>query len=356
MKKLIRPAIWVTLIASTIAFTAFTLLNNQSKTEAKVYQRDPNSRIAVTTATIAKQDLTEAQQFTGVLEPIRENKIAAEAAGKVVWVGVEEGDIVRAGQVLARVDNQNIRLQIEAAEVQLEGVAADVNRYTKLAQSEAVPGVNLEKALIQKRSLEVQIKTLRDQLGRTTLTAPFGGVVTQRFFDLGSVLAPGAPLAQITDISGLKLTVAIPEREMLLFRVGQTVQIEVDAYPGIDFSGKVRMIGVQADASHNFPIEVLVQNASKHPLKAGMFGKLSFQNRNNTKVLALPKAALIGTAKAPFVYVVENGQATLRSVVLGANNNDFYEILSGLQETETVVTSGQISLTEGALVASSQQQ
>lgn len=354
MKKLIRPAIWVTLIASTVAFTAFTLLNNQSKSAAKVYQRDPNSRVSVTTALIAKQELAESQAFTGALEPIRENKIAAEAAGKVIFVGVQEGDVVRAGQVLARVDNENIRLQIEANEVQLEGVVADVNRYTRLAQSEALPGVNLEKALIQKRALEVQLKTLRDQLNRTTLTAPFAGVITQRFFDLGSVLAPGAPLAQITDISGLKLTVAIPEKEMLLFRIGQTVSIEVDAYPGVDFSGKVRMIGVQADASHNFPVEVLVQNSPKHPLKAGMFGNMSFQNRIRTDVLALPKAALTGTAKAPRVFVVENGQVTLRDVVLGAANNDYYEILSGLKEGETVVTSGQISLTEGALVASVQ--
>lgn len=351
MKKLIRPAIWVTLIASAVAFTAFTLLNNQSKTAAKVYKRDPNNRISVTTAPITKQELVESQAFTGTLEPIRENKIAAEAAGKVIYVGVQEGDVVRAGQVLARLDNENIRLQIEAAEVQLEGLVADVNRYTRLAQSEAVPGVNLEKALIQKRALEVQIKTLRDQLSRTNLSAPFGGVITHRFFDLGSVLSPGAPLAQITDISGLKLTVSIPEKEMLLFHLGQTVAMKVDAYPGVDFSGKVRMIGVQADASHNFPVEIMVQNSPKHPLKAGMFGNMSFQNRVKTNVLALPKAALTGTAKEPRVFVVENGQVSLRSVILGAANNDYYEILSGLQEGEVVVTSGQISLTEGALVA-----
>jgi RND family efflux transporter MFP subunit len=252
--------------------------------------------------------------------------------------------------VLARLDNEAIQLQIEAAEVQLDGVMADVNRYTKLAQSEAVPGVNLEKALIQKRSLEVQLKTLRDQLSRTTLTAPFGGVVTQRFFDLGSVLAPGAPLVQLTDISGLKLTVAVAEKDVLLFRTGQSVQISVDAYPGIDFSGKVRMVGVQADAAHNFPVEVLVQNSQKHPLKAGMFGALSFQNSTKNNVLALPKAVLTGTAKEPRVFVVENGKTVLRLVAIGAANNDYYEILSGLQEGDTVVTSGQISLTDGTAV------
>ncbi|HRI58745.1 MAG TPA: efflux RND transporter periplasmic adaptor subunit [Saprospiraceae bacterium] len=351
MKKLIRPAIWVSLIAVTLAFTAFTLISNQEKAEAKVYHRDPNTRVSVTTAVVGKRDLTGQQQFTGAFEPVRENKIAAEVSGKVVFVGVQEGDAVRAGQVLARLDNEAIQLQIEAAEVQLEGVVADVNRYTKLAQSEAIPGVNLEKALIQKRSIEVQLKTLRDQLNRTTLTAPFGGVVTQRFFDLGSVLAPGAPLAQLTDISGLKLAVAVPEEQVLLFRTGQSVQISVDAWPGIDFSGKVRLVGVQADAAHNFPVEVLVQNSQKHPLKAGMFGALSFQNSAKNSVLALPKAALAGTAKEPRVFVVENGKAVLRSVTLGAANNDYHEILSGLHEGDTVVTSGQISLTDGAAVA-----
>jgi RND family efflux transporter MFP subunit len=228
---------------------------------------------------------------------------------------------------------------------------ADVDRYTKLVQSEAIPGVNLEKALIQKRSLEVQIRTLRDQLQRTTLTAPFNGVVTERFFDLGSVLSPGAPLVQLTDISGLKLTIAVPEQEMLLFRPGQPVEVSVDAYPGANFSGKVSLVGVQADAAHNFPVEILVQNTKVHPLKAGMFGSLSFQNQAKKAVLALPRTALVGTAKEPRVYIVENGLAVLRPVVLGAANNDFYEVLSGLQEGDQVVTSGQVSLTDGSAVA-----
>lgn len=352
MKNLIRPVIWVLLIAIPLAFTAFTLLNNQEKAAAKVYHRDPDTRVPVTTAIVSKRDLAAQQLFTGSFEPVRENTIAAEAPGKVVFVGVQEGDAVRPGQVLARLDPESIRLQMEATEVQLDGVLADVNRYATLSQSEAVPGVNLEKALVQKRSLEVQLKTLRDQLARTAFTAPFGGVVTRRFFDLGSVLAPGAPLVHLADISGLKLTVAVPEKEMLLFRTGQTVHISVDAYPGIDFSGKIRMVGVQADAAHNFPVEVLVSNSQKYPLKAGMFGTLSFQNTSRNNVLALPKTALTGTAKEPQVFVVENGKVTLRSVVVGASNNDFYEVLTGLQEGDTVVTSGQINLTEGAFVKS----
>ncbi len=352
MKKQIRPAIWVLLIAGTLAITAFTLLGNQQKAEAKIYRRDPDARAFVTTARIQKQNLDTQKTFTGAFAPVRENRIAAETAGKVVFTGIKEGDLVRAGQVLARVDNAAIKLQIEATEVQLDGVKADVNRYTKLAQAEAVPGVNLEKALIQQRSLDVQLKTLRDQLARTTLTAPFSGIVTQRFFDLGSVLVPGAPLVQLTDISGLKLTVAVPEKEVLLFRAGQPVHITVDAYPGVGFSGKVSLIGVQADAAHNFPVEVTVPNSAKHPLKAGMFGALSFQSKANHDALALPKAALIGTAKEPRVYVVDNGRAVLRTVVLGASNNEFYEVLSGLQAGDEVITSGQISLTDGAPVKS----
>lgn len=351
MKKLIRPAIWVLLIAGSLAITAATLVKNQAKAEDKVYRRDPDSKVFVTTAAIAKQNLAEEKQFTGTFAAVRDNQIASETSGKVVFVGVQEGDVVRSGQSLARVDNTAILLQIEATEVQLDGVMADVNRYTKLAKSEAVPGVNLEKALIQQRSLEVQLKTLRDQLDRTTLRAPFNGVVTRRFFDLGSVLGPGAPLVQLTDISGLKLTLMAPEQDMLLFRPGQRVNVNVDAYPGVQFPGKVSLVGVQADAAHNFPVEILVQNTAAHPLKAGMFGALSFQNKVKQAVLALPRSALVGTAKAAQVYVVENGHATLRPVVLGASSNDYYEVLSGLNEGDQVVTSGQISLSEGAPVS-----
>ncbi len=109
------------------------------------------------------------------------------------------------------------------------------------------------------------------------------------------------------------------------------MQVTVDAYPGVDFSGKVSMIGVQADAAHNFPVEVLVQNSQKYPLKAGMFGSLSFLNNAKHAVPALPKSALTGTAKEPRVYVVANGLAVLRTIELGIANNDYYEVLSGLQ-------------------------
>ena len=354
MKQLIRPAIWVLLIASTLGFTAFTLLNNREKAEAKVYRPDPESRVFVTTATIEKRDLGGLMQYTGSFEPQRENRIAAETSGKVVFVGVQEGDVVRAGQVLARVDNATIQLQIEAAQVQLDGIMADVDRYSALAKAEAVPGVNLEKALIQKRSLEVQLKTLRDQLARTTLTAPFSGVVTQRFFDLGSVLAPGAALVQLADISGLKLTIAVPEKEVLLFRPGQPMKVAVDAYPGVGFPGKVNLVGVQADAAHNFPVEVLLSNSAAHPLKAGMFGTLEFQHEVKKAVPALPRSALVGTTKEPRVYVVENGKALLRNLVLGGASDDYYEVLSGLQEGDQVVTSGQINLSDGAAVATKQ--
>jgi RND family efflux transporter MFP subunit len=263
---------------------------------------------------------------------------------------VEVGDYVTAGQLIAKVDDEMVNLQLQNAEIGLEGQKNDDVRNTNLLAKEAIPAVQAEKTKLGIRSAEVQIKQLKKQIRSTSILAPFSGVVTKRMFDLGSVLGPGSPLLELVDISSLKLTVTVPERDVLKFRDGQEVSVTADVYSGITFRGKVASISVKGDEAHNFKVQIQVPNSKENRIIAGMYGSVVFSNQGARKVLSIPRKAIIGSMKKPEVYVVENGKALKKTFTIGASDANFIEVISGLTTADKIVINGQINLLDGTPV------
>ena len=345
-----KKTIWIIIIAALVGLTIWKLFINKNEVEGKVYKIDANAKIQVTTTKASYQNLYEEKKYVGTIIANRENKIASETQGKVIYIGVNDGDYINKGHVIARVDDTMLKLQLEAAEVQLEGIMLDIKRYENLSKGDAIPAVQLEKTNIARRSAEVQIKTLKEQISRTTIISPFSGVATTRFFDLGSVLGPGVPLLQLTDISVIKLNLNISENEISRFSEGMQTEIFSDVYPGVKYGGVVTMVGARGDESHNFPVQVTIQNSKTNPLKPGMFGTVKIGNTLSKTCMSIPVAALIGTIKEPQVYKIENEKAHLKNITLGIATNDFLEVLSGLADGDEIVTGGQLNLFDGASV------
>lgn len=344
-----KTIVTVIVILVLVGLTAWKLLDNKGKAEEKVYRNDPNRKVLVSVAPVQPQQLGSAANYLGTFEPEREISLLAETSGKVVKVGVQDGQTVKAGQLVAQVDDEMLRLQIEALEVNLEGQQKDLARYTNLAKGEAVPAVQQEKADLAVRATQAQMKQLQKQLRNTTITAPFAGVVTKRMFDQGSVLAPGAPVAQLTDVGSLKLTINVPEQDINRFTPGQRVEVRTDVYPSRPFSGTVSLVGVKGDAAHNYPVQVRVANPGT-ALRAGMYGSVGQAAQLREAALAIPRQALLGSAKNPQVFVVEGDKVKLRSITTGAGNNDWVEVFSGLKAGDRVVTAGHINLEDGSPV------
>jgi RND family efflux transporter MFP subunit len=345
-----KKSIWLIIAAVLLMLIIWKLFANKSEIAEKTYIKDENAKILVTTAKVSYQNLYEETKYIGTITANRENKIASETQGKVIYIGVSDGDFINKGHVIARVDNTVLKLQLESAEIQLEGIMLDVQRYENLSKGDAIPAVQLEKAYISKRSAEVQIKTLQEQISRTTITSPFSGVVTMKYFDLGSVLRPGDLLLQLTDIAVLKLNLNIPEKELTRFKDGMQTEILSDVYPESKYNGTITMVGSKGDDSHNFPVQVTVENSKTYPLKSGMFGTVKIGNTLNKTSLAIPVTALVGTIKEPQIYKIENGKAYLKNITLGMATNDYLEVLNGLTDGDIIVIGGHLNLYDGALV------
>ncbi|HSI91626.1 MAG TPA: efflux RND transporter periplasmic adaptor subunit, partial [Adhaeribacter sp.] len=254
------------------------------------------------------------------------------------------------GQPLILLDNSLLKLQLQTIEVQIEGLEADVNRYTILANADAIQGVQLEKAALGLRSAKVQRATLLEQINKTTIRAPFKGIVTAKLSEEGAFAALGVPLLQITDISNLKFTVNVPENDLSKFQLNQNYPVSADAYPDIPLAGKIAMIGSKANMGSNFPVQFTVSNTPSFQIKSGMFGKVNLKNDAREKGIVISSSSIQGAAGQPQVYLVKNGKAVLQNITTSKKIRNKIVVSEGLKAGDILITNGFINLFDQANV------
>ncbi|MBL0308571.1 MAG: efflux RND transporter periplasmic adaptor subunit [Bacteroidetes bacterium] len=333
-----------------IVFVVIKLKTNKEITQGKVYQFDKSQPIHVQVDTLHFENVNAESSYSGTFEPNKETKISAEIQGKINTVLVDVGSPVSKGQSLVLLDNSLLKLQLQTIEVQIDGIEADVNRYAILSKADAIQGIQLEKAELGLKSAKVQRATLVEQISKTTIKAPFDGLVTAKLSEEGAFAAPGVPLLQITDIAILKFTINVPENDLKQFRLSQSYPISADAYPEIAFMGKTIMIGSKANMGSSFPVQFSVNNTSDMKIKSGMFGQVSLENDTQEKGIVIPTSIITGSANEPQVYLVQDGKAILKDIAISNKMQNRAVVSSGLNEDDVVVTSGFINLFDGANV------
>lgn len=346
--SMLKKALYIIIPLALIAIVVIKLKNNKEITQSKVYQYDKEQVINVQVDTLQIENVNAEFSYSGTFEPNKETKISAEIQGKINEVLVDAGSVVNKGQSLVQLDNSLLKLQLQTIEVQIEGLEADVNRYTILAKADAIQGVQLEKSLLGLKSAKVQKATLLEQISKTTIKAPFNGVVTAKLSEEGAFAAPGVPLLQITDITNLKFTVNVPENELSKFKLNQNYSLTVDAYSEILLTGKTTMIGSKANMGSSFPVQFTVNNTSDLKIKSGMFGKVNLKNDTQEKGIIIPASAIVGTANQPQVYLIKNGKSVLQNITISKKIQNKAIVSIGLNEGDVIVTNGFINLFDGA--------
>jgi RND family efflux transporter MFP subunit len=329
MKRIISISIVAVVI---IALLVVKLLSNQKAAKEKIFIYDAKQSILVEADRPLTHTFERAMSFLGVFEANHQNNVASDASGKLISLLVKEGDNVSKGQVIAKLDDELIQLQIDNAKLNIAQLKNDNARFSNLRKDQAIS------------AMEVQLKQLQKQWKSTSIVAPFSGVVTKKLVDLGSMVMPGSPIVELTDISSLKLTVSVPERDVMKFQKGQQVLAFADVYGTTEFKGNVSMVAVQADAAHNFKVQTTIQNSAKNRIMSGMYGSVALANSQSVTTLAVSRKALVGSSKNPQVYVVRNGKAILTSFTAGTSDGEYLEVVSGLTKNDVVVVKGQVNL------------
>lgn len=343
-----KKTIWIIAGIAIIALVIFKLASNKETTESKVYQYDKEKPIAVSVDTIQFQSIDAANTYTGTFEPNKETKISADIQGKINAVLIDVGSYVSKGQTLIQLDNSLLKLQLQTVEVQIEGWEDDLKRYAILTEADAVQGVQLEKAKLGLKAAKVQKATLLEQISKTTIKAPFYGVVTAKLNEEGGFAAPGIPLLQITDISTLRFTINVPENDLVQFQNNKTYKISADIYPDISLSGKLIMTGSKANLGNSFPIQFQVANTKNLSIKSGMFGKVNLSESKQEQGILIPTSAITEENGKAKVYIIKNGKAVLQPITISRNIGNKTIVSDGLATGDIVVTNGFINLFDGA--------
>jgi RND family efflux transporter MFP subunit len=345
MKNVKVFAVVVTVFAITVA----VLLNNKSKMQAKS-KSDVVKFLPVTLVQVQQEVLSENLSLTGTITASNDVAVLSETEGKVTNVLVKVGDEVKAGSVLVQIDDELKQASYTAAEVNYQKTKRDLDRYEMLYKEASVSDEQLESARLGYKSAEAQYIIARRQYNDTKIKTPIAGVVSARQVDVGTMVQKNTVIANVVDISMLKVKLNVAEEDAFKLKVGDAAEITTEVYPGVTFKGTIATISAKGDEAHTYPVEVELANSAAHPLKAGMFGRVSFISIHAGETLSIPRESLVGSTKDPQVFVVEQGVAHLRSIIIGAEVGTNLQVLSGLQKGEDVVLSGQNNLKDNVTV------
>ncbi|MGF2414335.1 MAG: efflux RND transporter periplasmic adaptor subunit, partial [Ferruginibacter sp.] len=377
----LKKVLYILIPLLLVGVIVIRLKRNKDTTQKNVYQYNKDQAINVQTDTVRLESITAGNFYTGTFEPSKETRLSAEVQGKINAMYADVGSIVKKGQALIKLDDallnqqlntvnvqiQNITsevdIQLQANQIQINGLEDDVRRYNILVAADAIQGIQLEKAELQlqtaknQRSSIMQKSTLKNtqalrssiiaQLNKTTVYAPFNGVVTAKLCEVGAFASPGIPLLQITDISQLRFTVTVPESDLKLFDYENSYEIIADAAPEIKLQGKTSLIGSKANIGNSFPVQFTVNNVSNLAIKSGMFGKLNLKNDTPEKGIVIPASVIVGSENQQQVYLVKNGKAILQNITISKKFENKVAISAGLKEGDVIVTNGFINLLDG---------
>lgn len=348
-----KKGLGILILIALIALIVVQLMGNKEISENRVYHYDKEQEIGVHTEKVQLAYGEGNHSFTGTFEAFKEVKISADVQGKIVKMYVDEGATVKKGQNLIKLDDKLLRLQLQTTEAQIEGLEADVKRYIILSEADAIQGVQLEKTLLALKTAKIQGQTLLETIEKTTIKAPFSGIVTNKMKEIGAFAAPGVPLIMLTDISKLKFTVNVSENDLSLFEMNKTYNLKADISPDLELKGEVILIGSMGNRGNSFPVHFKVQNTTKTAIKSKMFGQVSVTVSGGDKSILIPSSAIIGSTIQPQVYLVKKGQAVLQKVSISRRIGNKAVVESGVAEGDEIVTSGFINLFDGANVINS---
>ena len=359
--------------------------------------------IAVATATAVEQPITRFVEVTGTLTAEEQAEVAAEVSGRVIATPVERGSRVSEGSELVRITDVEVRAQAQEAEAntgQIEArlgltdggrfeidrvpevanakaaydlAQADFERAQMLLDRKLLPQADFDRNRTQREaarrqydiarnSAEQQYQSLLAARARLTLAqkaltdtvvrAPFDGLIEQRLVSVGDYVTRGTKVASVIRINPLRVELTVPGQYLSEVADGRAVTLEVDAFRGRTFTGRIRYVSpVLRTDTRALVVEAVVPNDSGQ-LKPGLFATAKIEQASDTRAVLVPVSAVINVTGAARVYLIKaDDTAEERLVTTGQMLGDLVEITSGLTAGDTVATSNVAQLTDGARVA-----
>ncbi len=346
------------------------------------------NKISVEVQTAKSEEKNSGDTYKATLEAYQQGIITSKTSAKVISVSVENGQYVNAGDIIAKLDDEDIQNSIESAQSQLQIYEQQLNsaqvsleklqinlddaqinydRQKALFDADVISQKDFEaadKALNSAKSdfnsglagietakasvaaQNVTIENLKDNLNNTIIKAPISGVISEKSINIGQMVSQGSALAKINDISSVYATIQVPQEKINTIKVGQAAEVTVE---GSDkkVNGTVKNIDLAADTSTRvFNCKIEIDNSDKS-LYPGVFAKVSLITEEKTKIITVPINVLVGSEGDYSVFINDNGTARKQKVTIGETDENNVEITSGIKDGDQIICSNTSTLQDG---------
>jgi RND family efflux transporter MFP subunit len=332
-------------------------------------------QLTVELAPVVHADVNRELSVVGNLIGDQTVSVVPKTAGRLMDIAVKLGDRVNRGQRIAKIEDEEILEQVRQAEAAFEVAKAtirqreadlalaktNVERSRNLFQRQLLPQQTLDDAEAKYQSAQAaldlaraqntqsqsRLDELRINQQNTIITSPVNGFVARRAVDPGAFVSPNSPLVDVVDITRVRLVANIIEKDLKQIGVGDTARVEVDAFPGEDFMGRIARVSPVLDpATRTAPLEVEISNP-QYRLKPGMYARVGIITESHRNALVVPTNAVVDVNGTRGVYLSVNNAAAFHPVKIGIEGNERTEILDGVAVGDRVVTTGAAGLRNG---------
>jgi len=309
----------------------------------------PSAAVPVQAEPVPRRSISQYLETNGTLEAENEVDIVARTSGPVTEINTEEGRLIRAGQLIARIDEREAKNQVAISKVARDEAKLAFDRAKNSWDEGLVSQEAYDTALSKLSSAEAQLESAEIQFAYTEITAPFDALVVTRDIKLAQYVTPGTTLFRISDFTPLLCRVEVPEKDFPRIRVGQPAHIRVEAYPGDSFSAEVARLRPTVDAATG-TFTVTLEVAGQDKLRPGMFASVYLQTDTHDDAIVIPRDALVLDSLGDTVFVKSGDDAERREVRLGLRSENLVEVLEGISEGDLLIVVGQDGLADGTPV------
>ncbi len=305
--------------------------------------------LGVTVATVRSEMVLDGIRSIGTLRPMEQVDISAEIAGKVQEVLFKEGQAVTKGQSLIKINDDDLQAQLTRYQFQEKTLAERLERQRILLQREAISQETFDAVQTDYNVLNADIALLNVRIDRSTVKAPFAGVIGFRYVSEGTYIQPGTKIAQLVDFSQLRVEFAIPEKYISLPLIGQKIYFTTE---GNDRRNEARIYAMEPkidEATRTIVVRALFDNAAGR-IRPGMTARITIPTAAESTRLLIPSQSVVPTMEGKTVWLVENGRATQRIVTTGIRLERDVEVLSGLNAGDSIIINGIMQASEGIAV------
>jgi len=340
---------WTGLLAAVALLLCAGCDRSESRAQNETAPKETRL-VNVAVMEVTPEPMKDVLVLPGETEAWQDVRVAADTVGRVEWIGPKEGDTVKKGQVLAKIDVSALRAALDRAEAETKLADDLFRRRRQLFDRKIIHREELERAETESVLAQANLRQTEIEFNRGILRAPNKGIINHLYVDQGEFVDRGKPVLDLVNVDKIKINVNVPELDVRYLKKGQQAGVRIDAFPERELTGAVKFVAFKADpATKTFEVRVIIENPG-HDIRPGMIARVAFLRRVIPDALTAPLFALVDKGGERLLFVEKDGVVHARTVAIGIIEGDRVQITDGLAAGDRLIIKGQTEVEEGMRV------